>query len=212
MKSSRRVMLATAVAAAAVVAWASPSFAHVDPDPPAVQAGTAVTVQFGVEHGCGTSPTTAVAFKVPTAITNAKGVDKVGWTTETVGGEIRFTGGRLDAATADHFDLTFTAPTAAGTVSIPVVQTCATGELAWIDVAAEGKPEPELPAPIIKVTAGPPTAADLAPADDDEAAHAHEHSDSHTGLIVGVVVGAVVAAGTAGSLVARKRRRAHSSS
>ena len=50
MKSSRRVMLATAVAAAAVVAWASPSFAHVDPDPPAVQAGTAVTVQFGVDY------------------------------------------------------------------------------------------------------------------------------------------------------------------
>jgi uncharacterized protein YcnI len=204
--SSRKVLVALSAGVLAVLVSATAAWAHVDPDPPAVQAGTKATVQLGIEHGCGTSPTTAVAMKIPATIIDAKPVGKAGWTSEVAGGEIRYTGGSLDAATADHFDLTFTAPATPGPVTIPVVQTCTVGENAWIDVVTEGKPEPEHPAPVIKITAGPPTAADLAPASDDGGA-THDHDESHTGLIVGLVIAAVVVVGAGGALVLRAKRR-----
>jgi hypothetical protein len=65
---------------------------------------------------------------------------------------------------------------------------------------------PEYPAPVIKITTGPPTAADLAPAaDDDETTHSHD--DSNTGIVVGVIIGVVVIAGVGGALVLRSKRR-----
>ena len=51
----------------------------------------------------------------------------------------------------------------AGDIRFPVIQTCQDGEIAWIEIPAEGAAEPENPAPTIKVTEGPPTAAELDP-------------------------------------------------
>lgn len=140
----------TCVAALLGVSVAS---AHIDPDPTSVVAGTAVTVGFGVEHGCDGSNTVEVAFKVPEDVTDAQAVDKPGWTTSTADGIVTFSDGDLDADTPETFSLTFTAPTTAGTIHFPIVQTCVVGQLAWIEIAAEGQPEPEHPAPALIVTA-----------------------------------------------------------
>lgn len=128
-----------------------------------MQAGSTGTVGFKIEHGCDGSPTTDLKFEIPDGVTGVAPVDKNGWTASVVGNTVEFKGGPLGADQEDHFDITLTAPTQAGDIHFPVIQTCEQGELAWIEIAAEGAAEPEHPAPTLKVTEGPPTSADLMP-------------------------------------------------
>lgn len=155
------------------------ALAHIDPDPLAIEGGKPATVSFGVEHGCDGSPTTGLDFQVPDGVTDAQPVAKDGWTTDVADGVVKFSGGNLDAETPDTFSIAFTAPAAAGTIHFPVVQTCETGETAWIEIPAGGAAEPEHPAPAILVTDGPPTSADLAPADHDEATASTDEAEHH---------------------------------
>ncbi|MCU1398361.1 MAG: hypothetical protein JWN62_1470 [Acidimicrobiales bacterium] len=200
---------------AALLLGAAIASAHIEPDPPAVQAGASATVSFAVEHGCNGSNTTQLEFKVPADVTDAKAVDKAGWTTGAANGTVSFTGGNLDASTPDEFSITFTAPATPGTIYFPVVQTCAVGATAWIEIAADGAPEPELPAPAVLVTDGPPTSAQLAPAADDAAspssvATTSGDGSSNTGVIIGIGIGAVVVIGGAVLLATRRRGAAPS--
>ena len=64
--------------------------AHVDPDPPAVEAGASATVGFGVEHGCEGSPTVEVQIELPATITDAAPVEKSGWDAVIDGGVLTF--------------------------------------------------------------------------------------------------------------------------
>ncbi len=137
-----------------------------------MEAGTTGTVGFTIEHGCDGSPTTDVKFEIPEGVTGVTPVDKDGWTATVTGNTVEFKGGPLAADEEDHFDFTFTAPTQAGDIHFPVIQTCEQGELAWIEIAAEGAAEPEHPAPTLKVTEGPPTSADLMPEPEGEDATA----------------------------------------
>jgi periplasmic copper chaperone A len=191
-------------AAAVLLATAGAAAAHIDPDPRAAQAGTTATISFGLEHGCGDSPTTALAFKLPAGVSGVRAVDKTGWKTAVTATQVDFTGGSQDAHTPTEFAITLTLPATAGTILFPVVQTCAAGSLSWIEVAEEGKAEPEHPAPAVKVTAGAPTAADLAAAEDEDA---HDHGDGHTGrnVVIGVGVAVVVVGAVAGGLARRRR-------
>ena len=229
MRTALAKSVIAAAAATAVVLLASGGIAsaHIDPDPIATQAGTSATVAFNVEHGCDGSPTTSMKFQIPAGVTDAVGVAKDGWTSTLTGDTLEFKGGPLAADQKDQFDITFTAPTQPGDVRFPVIQTCEQGELAWIEVAAEGAAEPEHPAPTIKVTAGPPTAADLTPAPEADdsgtegtaaasgdtavpvvasattAAPADDSSNTGT-IVVLVVIAAVVLVG-GGMLLARRR-------
>jgi uncharacterized protein YcnI len=205
-RTARRLAATGGLAALGLIVVAGAASAHVDPTPAAAQVGTTATIGFGIEHGCGTSPTTGVALRVPDGVTNVKAVDKAGWTSTVSGNEIRFTGGSLDAKTPDHFDLTMTMPTTPGMISVPVVQTCTEGSLSWIEIPVEGQAEPEYPAPQIKLTAGVPTAEDLAPPVDDAEA-GHSHDDSNTGVIVGGSIAAVVIVGGAAVVIVRRRGR-----
>jgi uncharacterized protein YcnI len=221
-------VIVTAAATAAVLLTAGGiASAHIDPDPIAMQAGTSATVAFNVEHGCDGSPTTSMKFQIPAGVTDAVGVAKEGWTSTLTGDTLEFKGGPLAADQKDHFDITFTAPTQPGDIRFPVIQTCEQGELAWIEVAEAGAAEPEHPAPTIKVTAGPPTAADLTPApeadDSGTGATAVASGDtavpvlapattvaaagdsSNTGTIVVVVVIVAVVLVGGGLLLARRR-------
>jgi uncharacterized protein YcnI len=198
---------------AVLVVGAGTVSAHIDPDPAAVEAGTAATVAFGVEHGCLESPTIALDIELPEQLTDVAPVAKPGWDATIEGRVLTFSGGPLDADTADSFSITFTAPTTPGTLLFPTVQKCTDGETAWIAVAAEGQPEPEHPAPALKVTAGPPTAEDLAPpADDEEAAagpdttladtpattDASSSQSNNDGSNTGLLIGGLVAAAAIG--------------
>ena len=177
---------------------AGPALAHIHPDPGAVAAGSSATVGFGVEHGCDGSPTVEVAIQLPDGFTDVAAVDKDGWTAAVAGQVVTYSGGSLDAETADSFEVAFTAPAEPGDYGIPLVQTCVAGELAWIEQIVEGAAEPERPAPVLAVTDGEPTAeeghghgdaettsSDAAhddAADDEEAAHdedtAHHDEDA----------------------------------
>ena len=203
-----RIARATVVASGVVVAASAALVsAHIEPTPPAVEAGTPASVSFGVEHGCSGSPTVRLDFQIPAGVSGAAGVAKDGWTATLAGQVLTFAGGPLADETPDDFSISFTAPATAGDLHFPVVQTCETGETAWIDVAAEGQPEPEHPAPTVKVTAGPPTAADLTP--EEEAATATPASSddsSNTGLIVGLAA-AVVVIGGVSAVTFRRRTR-----
>ncbi|MCU1396591.1 MAG: nuclear export factor [Ilumatobacteraceae bacterium] len=168
----------------AVLLGAGAASAHIAASPPAIEAGKPATVSFDVEHGCNGSNTTTLEFKQPDGVTDAKAVDKTGWTTAAANGTITFSGGNLDAKTPDEFSIAFTAPTTPGTIYFPVVQTCATGETAWIEIAAAGAPEPDHPAPMVLVTAGPPTSDELTvPVDDD--ADATATTDAAASVTIG---------------------------
>jgi uncharacterized protein YcnI len=216
----KHAVVSTVTTTAVVLAVAGIASAHVDPDPIAVQAGSAATVGFKVEHGCDGSPTTGMKFQIPAGVTDAAGVDKDGWTSTVTGDSLEFTGGPLAADEEDHFDISFTAPATPGEISFPVIQTCEQGEIPWIEPIVEGQEEPERPAPTIKLTAGAPTAEDLTPAPEavadtvvatgSEATVATTAADSdddssNTGTIITVIVAAVIVIGGGAAMMARRR-------
>jgi periplasmic copper chaperone A len=196
--------------------------AHVDPDPIAVQAGTTATVNFNVEHGCDGSPTNDMKFQIPAGVAGVAAVEKAGWTATVSGDTLEFNGGPLAADKQDSFGITFTAPTQPGDIRFPVIQTCEQGNIAWIEVAAEGAPEPENPAPTIKVTAGPPTSAELTPVPDATDAPAGtavtsatavtttvtapSKDSSNTGAIVAVVIGVAIVVVGGGVFLMRRNK------
>jgi uncharacterized protein YcnI len=156
-----RMCVVLGACATATLLFAGVSYAHVEPDPVAVEAGKSATVAFSPAHGCDGSPTISLAFKVPASVTDAAPVTKSGWKSDSTSGVITFSGGSLGATASDHFDITFTAPAKAGPIYFPVVQTCVKGKNNWIDLPNTDGSEPQFAAPVVLVTAGPPTSADL---------------------------------------------------
>jgi uncharacterized protein YcnI len=230
MNNNRLAIRMSAVAASCVAAsflFAGVSYAHVETEPAAVEAGNSATVSFSPSHGCDGSPTISLAFKMPGSVRNAAAVAKTGWETSTADGVITFSGGSLEATTVENFDITFTAPAAAGPIFFPVVQKCVKGEINWIDMPNPDGTEAEFAAPLVNVTAGPPTSADLvaveadasgpSPADETESSNEIELSDnvavgkdddddetSETVLIV-LIAALGVALVVAGGVIYRKR-------
>lgn len=228
MKTFFKPAFVTAAGSATIVLlWGGIAAAHIDPDPIAIEAGTSATVAFKVEHGCDGSPTTSMKFQIPDGVSDAVAVEKEGWTATVTGDTLEFVGGPLDPEQEDHFDITFTAPAAAGEIRFPVIQTCAVGELAWIEIP-DGATEPERPAPTVKITEGPPTSADLTPEPEAEdappegtvvtqgtdetvaptvtVAPVDDDSSSNTGAIVIVAIGAAIVLIGGGVLLARRSR------
>ena len=164
-----RMSAALAACTAVTLMASGVSYAHVEPDPTAVEAGKSATVGFAPGHGCDGSPTISLAFKVSASVTDAVPVDKAGWTGEAKDGVVTFSGGSLDASIdTERFEITFTAPAEAGPIYFPVVQTCVKGAISWIDPPNADGSEAEHAAPAIMVTAGSPTSADLTPAEEEK--------------------------------------------
>lgn len=141
-----------AAALLVAVGLAAPASAHTESDVVAVPAGSEATVSLKPTHGCGDSPTIAVAVQAPVEGATAEDVD--GWTaTATDDGEgntvLEWTGGVLPIDQAGAFPVTFTAPDQPGLLMLfPSVQTCEDGsELSWIS----GDPANEFPAPRVLV-------------------------------------------------------------
>ena len=231
-----RMSAALAACTAVTLMVSGVSYAHVEPDPIAVEAGKSATVGFAPGHGCDGSPTISLAFKVPASVTDAVPVDKAGWTGEAKDGVVTFSGGSVDATVnTERFEITFTAPAEAGPIYFPVVQTCVKGAISWIDPPNADGSEAEFASPAVMVTAGPPTSADLTPAEEESAdtmvatetstadtvaattsdstavsiltaAGGSSDSDSsNTGLIVAIIAAGVVVVG--GGAFASSRRK-----
>lgn len=149
----RSLLLGPIVFAAVVTGLALPAEAHVHANPNVVKPGASATVGFGVEHGCGTSPTISVAIKAPAGVTKLAAVPLKGWKTAVAGSVVTFSGGNLPTKKSAEFSISFMAPTKEGDLSFPVVQTCVKGVNSWIQAPLVNGAEPDYPAPTLKVSA-----------------------------------------------------------
>lgn len=166
----RLIMAITAVATLGAVAVAG---AHVTPAPGSAAAGSFQLVAFQVGHGCEGSPTRSVSIQIPAGVIYVKPQVKTGWRVTTKKGKlpepgtlfgekvttgvlsVTWSGGRLPDAYYDTFNLYIQVPNKAGkTLYFPTVQRCAKGVHRWITIPQKGKPEPEEPAPGLKITKG----------------------------------------------------------
>jgi uncharacterized protein len=201
-----------------VVLAAAPAWAHLDPDPIAAQKGTSTTVTFKLEHGCGESNTSSLAIKVPAGVTNVEPQKVAGFTESFADGTITYSGGNQPPHDELPFPVKLTVPATAGDIAFPAIQKCVVGEIDWIQETKEGQPEPEHPAPVMKITDAAPTAEELtAPTDGPEMAGdttvagatatvtAKKSDSSNAGPIVGGVIGVIVVIGAA-ALYFRKKR------
>lgn len=134
--------------------------AHVVLEEPAALAGSSYRAAFRVGHGCAGSPTTGIAVFIPAGVRGAKPMPKAGWTLTTQRAtlaqsydshgktvredvvEVRWVAQSSASALPDdwyeEFVLRATLPEKAGALWFRVLQTCASGQLDWADVPAQG--------------------------------------------------------------------------
>lgn len=158
-----------AIAAATILAFAAPAFAHVTLEVQEARIGSTYKAVVRVPHGCGTEATNAVRIQIPEGFFAVKPMPHAGWELETVTGpyegrydnhgtavtegvkEIVWSGGDLPSEFYDEFVFrgTFAGSLEPGKFYFPVVQQCANGEEAWIDVS--GEENADMPAPSLEL-------------------------------------------------------------
>jgi uncharacterized protein YcnI len=210
--------------------------AHISPQDPEAPSGGYFTTAFKVGHGCDGSPTTKVAIKMGDGVTSVKPQAVPGWNlstttreldppidnhgtqiTETVD-EVIWEGGSLPDDQLQMFWISMKLPEGdAGTaIAFPVVQTCETGETAWIEPIVDGEEEPEHPAPVIVLTGATDghsddaTTTTSAPDDGtDDGSDDGEASDSGSsnGLAIGGLVLGALGLATGGAALARSSKK-----
>jgi periplasmic copper chaperone A len=222
LRSFARILTMAAVAFAVAMLGPGPAFAHIDPDPPAIEAGSAAEVAFNVEHGCNNSPTVSLQFKIPPGVTQVRAIAPSGWQGTQDSTSVAFSGGTLDPQTPGVFRIGFKAPSTPGPIGWLIVQKCTVGEIDWFDSTVAGQAEPEHPAAVIKITDGPPTAAELTPPTDAPESSSPSPAvapsttltvrpagttrSGHTGVVV-LVVGVVACVAVAGGIAFRRRAK-----
>ena len=145
--------------------------AHVGANPGTAPAGQSSLIAFGVGHGCEGSPTTSVSIRIPAGVTSAKPRPKAGWRLSIRKGtlprpvkdfagntvtrgvlEVTWSGGRLLDDYYDTFELNLGMPNTPGKMLyFPTVQRCVKGVHRWIQIPKKGQPEPEEPAPGVRL-------------------------------------------------------------
>ncbi|MDQ2678548.1 MAG: YcnI family protein [Actinomycetota bacterium] len=240
----RCAVAATIAAVAAPFLLAGTAGAHISPQDPEAPSGSYFTTAFKVGHGCDGSPTTKVAIKMGDGVTSVKPQPVAGWNlttttreldppidnhgtmiTETVD-EVIWEGGPLPDDELQMFWISMKLPEGeAGTaVEFPVVQTCETGETAWIEPVVEGQDEPEHPAPAVVLTAAaddghgddaatttvaPSADGDSSSDDSSDDSSSDDGSDdgSSNGLAIGGLVLGALGLLTGGAALARSAKR-----
>lgn len=134
--------------------------AHVVLEEPAALAGSSYRAAFRVGHGCAGSPTTGIQVYLPAGVRGAKPMPKAGWALTTRRAplaqpyeshgktvredvvEISWTVQNPAQALPDdwyeEFVLRASLPAQAGALWFRVLQTCASGQLDWADIPAQG--------------------------------------------------------------------------
>jgi periplasmic copper chaperone A len=132
---------------------ASPAAAHIDPEPPAAQAGARLEVGFTVEHGCDGSPTVQLDMRLPEGVNDPEPAAPSGWSASIDGDVVTFVGGPLPDDQPLTFPITVTLPPTDGaTIFFPFVQRCEVGEIRWIEVPTDGSGATlDEPAPAMKL-------------------------------------------------------------
>jgi len=161
-----------AASAAALMLSAAPAFAHATFEKGEAAVGSTYKAVLRVPHGCDGNATTSVKVQIPEGFFSVKPMPKAGWELTTVKGpyqntyeshgskvtegvtEITWSGGNLPDEFYDEFVFrgTIAASLEVGsTLYFPAVQICTTGEATWIEIPVEGQPEPDGPAPGVKL-------------------------------------------------------------
>ncbi|MFC6593543.1 YcnI family protein [Kitasatospora paranensis] len=226
---ARRVAATTALAAAALLTLAGPASAHVTVQPSSVaKDATDQTFAFRVPDENEKAGTVKVEIDFPTdhPIASAMVAPVPGWTDQIrttrlaapihtddgditdVVSQIVWTGGRITPGHFQDFTVDFGAlPDGTDKVVFKALQTYDDGSVVrWIEEPKDGQPEPEHPAPVLRLTAAnasddaasakPAPAAPSAPAGAGGTTAGSASSDSTArGLgVAGIVVGVVGAA------------------
>lgn len=245
MRTTVERVAATSIIAIALTVVSLPALAHVDLQPAEVPAESGTTLSFRIGHGCDGTPTTSVAIQIPAGVASVQPFPKAGWDVDIEYGTlpepiptgdqpieegvtvVTWSGGSLDDAHTDTFQIRATVYGEPGSqIFFPVVQSCQTGEHAWIELPADGQDSHSLdsPAPGITLTestddghghgaeAATDEHAEAGTADtigsiDAEAANAPETGQTDTLTIVALVVGALgLIAGVTALATLRSRR------
>lgn len=134
--------------------------AHVVLEEPAALAGSSYRASFRVGHGCAGSPTTGIQVYLPAGVRGAKPMPKTGWALTTrraplaqpyeshgktvhedvveISWTVQNPAQALPDDWYDEFVLRVTLPAQAGALWFRVLQTCASGQLDWADIPAQG--------------------------------------------------------------------------
>jgi uncharacterized protein YcnI len=184
---------ATALTASGLIVLASAGVAsaHVGIVEDEVEAGTTALITFQFSHGCEGSPTTAIRIQMPENIPAVAPTINANWdvskTMEALDAPIEGSHGEQLSERVSEVVYTAETPVADGyrdvfvlsvaipedaagtTLFFPTIQTCESGETAWIEIPAEGQDHDDLesPAPGVAVVEG----------GDDEHGHAEEAAE-----------------------------------
>ncbi len=175
----RRAVVAGGIVAA-VLAIATPAFAHVTVSPPDAVKGTDQVLTFNVPNETDNTNTTQIEISFPTdhPIAEASVLPVPGWTakvnmvkvtkpiktdsgsvTEAVG-SIIWTGGAIEPGQFQEFTVSVGLPGDASTLVFKALQTYSDGTIVrWIELTPAGGEEPEHPAPVLTLTAARSDAA-----------------------------------------------------
>ncbi|MCX5199980.1 YcnI family protein [Streptomyces sp. NBC_00237] len=251
MNANRRTRIsrlsAVGVAAAAsVVVLAGPAFAHVSVQPVGAAAkGGYATVNVKVPNERDNASTVKLEVSFPVKehpLTSVMPQAVPGWTVKVEkttldkplkvhGKEIKeavskitWTGGKVGSGEFQQFPLSLgKLPEDADQIVLKAIQTYDNDEVVrWIEEPKEGQPEPQSPAPVLKLTAPVGDGHGAAPAADDKKAKDSKAADSHddgkketvaavsssdtTARVLGIVGIIVGVAGVAFGVLAGRRR------
>ena len=186
--------LTCAVVVAVVLLTPGGAWAHVNGQLTSSTDGIS-TISLTWEHGCAGSPTIGLRTQIPAGADEVSAQSPEGWTAVVETGQIVWSGPAIrDGQPATVTASMRLAEPAGERVFLPTVQTCETGEEAWIERYGPDEEEPPEPAPLIIVgQLGAPTVG------------AHSHGPN---VVVVVAVVAVAVAAIGGVVLLVRRRRA----
>jgi uncharacterized protein YcnI len=182
--SRARALTRTAVvgvtAAAGVLLLAVPAFAHITITPDSVPGGSAAVLTFHVPNEESKADTTRVDVQIPTVhpiaqllvqpvpgwqisvktVTLAKPLVTDDGSFSQAVSEVIWSGGQIAPGQFQDFSLSADPlPQGVSSLLFKAIQTYSNGDVVrWIDVAQPGQPEPDHPAPVLTLTAGPAAA------------------------------------------------------
>jgi len=162
------------VAGGLLVAFALPAWAHISVNPSEASKGGFEKLTFRVPNETDNANTIKLDVQIPTdpPLASVSVQPKSGWTvevqksplatpvtnddgntvTEAVS-EIIWSGGTIKPGEFDEFSISVGPLPDTDSLTFPAIQSYDNGtEVKWIDRAVEGQPEPENPAPVLKLT------------------------------------------------------------
>ncbi|MGG2464042.1 YcnI family protein [Streptomyces sp. RGM 3693] len=212
-RALRRVAVVGALATAGVLASAGAAFAHVTVHPDSYPQGASdgtLTFRVPNEEDNASTAKVDIALPVDHPIPSVLVTPVAGWTAQvkttrlktpiktddgditTAVSEIIWTGGKIDPGNYQDFTVAFgQLPTGASQLAFKALQTYSEGKIVrWIEAKRPGQPEPENPAPVLKLTAAAPDDAASAAPKTPTAASANAHDSTARNLgIAGLSVG-----------------------